>query len=411
METVSNRLRNIASIYQSLTQTSFNDIHQISLGGAQKGLVMTVTPQDCIVHWPSSFATERTLLISYAEELPYQEGKELSNSTTEIMYSSGEERPSSKQQRIQGRKTIYMAIPSELLPIAPEIPDVRSSDESESNISQDEKSDSNESEEQRQARLKRNKLKNGRRTRAQQRKQAWTKYKAKLIEYKKKRIEKEAEKNATKEKIQGLTKELEALINKEREKEKVTNQKEAKNQDKQPDAATTRRPEEQQQRRSAFQRLKPVESSNMSKTRDRGQSHYPEQPKERTQTYQTNRHQDYSRRDEEGQGESEYREARSNYRRARTPDFERTESFDRFPCFAERLQAMKLPHMFKPSNHSKYDGKIEPKQWLRVYSQSIELAGGDDDIKTLFFPMALEALPLQWFDKLKPGFIKYWEDL
>jgi hypothetical protein len=34
------------------------------------------------------------------------------------------------------------------------------------------------------------------------------------------------------------------------------------------------------------------------------------------------------------------------------------------------------------------------KQWLRIYSQSIELAGGDDDIKALFFPMALEAMPL-----------------
>jgi hypothetical protein len=45
------------------------------------------------------------------------------------------------------------------------------------------------------------------------------------------------------------------------------------------------------------------------------------------------------------------------------------------------------------------------------YSQSIELARGDDDIKALFFPMALENMPLQWFDKLNPGSIKGWEDL
>jgi hypothetical protein len=51
------------------------------------------------------------------------------------------------------------------------------------------------------------------------------------------------------------------------------------------------------------------------------------------------------------------------------------------------------------------------KQWLRIYSQSIELAGGDDDIKALFFPMALEAMSLQWFDKLNPGSIRGWEDL
>jgi hypothetical protein len=29
-----------------------------------------------------------------------------------------------------------------------------------------------------------------------------------------------------------------------------------------------------------------------------------------------------------------------------------------------------------------------------IYSLSIELVGGDDDIKALFFPMALETMPL-----------------
>jgi hypothetical protein len=37
--------------------------------------------------------------------------------------------------------------------------------------------------------------------------------------------------------------------------------------------------------------------------------------------------------------------------------------------------------------------------------------GGDDDIKALFFPMALEAMPLQWFDKLNLGSIRGWVDL
>jgi len=31
--------------------------------------------------------------------------------------------------------------------------------------------------------------------------------------------------------------------------------------------------------------------------------------------------------------------------------------------------------------------------------------------KLFFFPMALEAMPLQWFDKLRSRSIKYWEDL
>jgi hypothetical protein len=67
---------------------------------------------------------------------------------------------------------------------------------------------------------------------------------------------------------------------------------------------------------------------------------------------------------------------------------------DRFSYFSRRLSSIQLPHKFKPSNHSKYDGKTEPKQWLRIYSQSIGLAGENDDIKALFFPIALENMPL-----------------
>ena len=53
----------------------------------------------------------------------------------------------------------------------PQIPDIKSLDESEGNISPDEKSDSNENDEQRLARLKKNKLKAGRRNKAKQRKE------------------------------------------------------------------------------------------------------------------------------------------------------------------------------------------------------------------------------------------------
>jgi hypothetical protein len=46
-----------------------------------------------------------------------------------------------------------------------------------------------------------------------------------------------------------------------------------------------------------------------------------------------------------------------------------------------------------------------------MYSKSIKLASKDDDIKALFFPMVLETMSLQWFDKLSPGSIRGWEDL
>jgi hypothetical protein len=44
-------------------------------------------------------------------------------------------------------------------------------------------------------------------------------------------------------------------------------------------------------------------------------------------------------------------------------------------------------------------------------TRKIKLAGEDDDIKALFFPMALGNMPLQWFDKLNLGSIRGWEDL
>ena len=95
--------------------------------------------------------------------------------------------------------------------------------------------------------------------------------------------------------------------------------------------------------------------------------------------------------------------AESNYRVAGIPD--------RFPHFSNRLLSVRLPYNLKPSNYTKYDGKTEPNQCLRIYSQSIELVGGDSVLKVVYFPMALEPVPLAWFDRLQPGSIDNWDDL
>jgi hypothetical protein len=96
-------------------------------------------------------------------------------------------------------------------------------------------------------------------------------------------------------------------------------------------------------------------------------------PHGRPLVHPTTRHQPRCDDIEEGRAESEYRDARV---------------LDRFRCFSSRPNAVCLPYKFKPTNHTKYDGKTDPNQWLRIYSQSVELAGGDDDVKALFFPMA-----------------------
>lgn len=102
-----------------------------------------------MVHWPGPLNPERTLPGSYLEGLPYQEGKELRDSSTEIINSLDEEKPRYQAKRSRKKYTVFMAEPTEPTLIAPEIPDIRSSDESEANISPDEKSDSNKTKEQR----------------------------------------------------------------------------------------------------------------------------------------------------------------------------------------------------------------------------------------------------------------------
>jgi hypothetical protein len=76
-----NGLYNTASIYQHFTQDKMNSARKILLEGAQEGMIMTVTPQDYVVHWPGSFTSSKAQSSTYTEELPYQEGKELGSSS------------------------------------------------------------------------------------------------------------------------------------------------------------------------------------------------------------------------------------------------------------------------------------------------------------------------------------------
>jgi hypothetical protein len=74
----------------------------------------------------------------------------------------------------------------------PTAPDVTSSDESESNISPNALKYDGESEGQKRARERRNKLEEGHRHRARQRKEAWVRYESDLAEYNKRKSELEA---------------------------------------------------------------------------------------------------------------------------------------------------------------------------------------------------------------------------
>jgi hypothetical protein len=90
---------------------------------------------------------------------------------------------------------------------------------------------------------------------------------------------------------------------------------------------------------------------------------------------------------------------------------EGTDCSDRFPAFSARFSSYKYPEGFKPIGITKYDGKQAPQQWLRCYSTAIEVAGGSNITKVIYFPMALDLAPLTWLESLSNNLIDSWERL
>jgi hypothetical protein len=68
-------LHDMATSYQILLQGSVSPVQRVPLIGAQEGLVLTITSQDYIVHWPGSIPGDNnTWLVDTTMILPYQEG-------------------------------------------------------------------------------------------------------------------------------------------------------------------------------------------------------------------------------------------------------------------------------------------------------------------------------------------------
>jgi hypothetical protein len=167
--------------------------------------------------------------------------------------------------------------------IPPTAPDVRSLDESESNISPNVPEYDDKFEGQRRSRERRNKLKEGRRRRARQRKEAHDTYKMELAEYHKRRSEKEAKERrvarvheAPYDKIREALEELEEISHPNEEQEQLrevlrTTALRAhggRTHSRLPARITSHEHDAQSQRRSTFERLGPNRSQNREKKRN-----------------------------------------------------------------------------------------------------------------------------------------------
>jgi hypothetical protein len=69
------------------------------------------------------------------------------------------------------------------------------------------------------------------------------------------------------------------------------------------------------------------------------------------------------------------------------------------------------PPKFWPHLPEKYDGTINPIEFLQIYTSSILAAGGNEVIMTNYFPVALTGIAGSWLMNLPPGSLYSWEEL
>jgi hypothetical protein len=94
------------------------------------------------------------------------------------------------------------------------------------------------------------------------------------------------------------------------------------------------------------------------------------------------------------------REERATVEGYRVPD-----DSDGFLAFKRQFRLYQYREGFKPIGITKYDSKQAPQQWLKCYSTTIEVAGGSNTTKVVYFLMALETAPLTWPESLRKGSI------
>jgi hypothetical protein len=80
-------------------------------------------------------------------------------------------------------------------------------------------------------------------------------------------------------------------------------------------------------------------------------------------------------------------------------------------CSGTRAQEVTSPNKFKPEPINKYDGSSNLEKFILVYHTVIEVAGGDDRVKTNYLPMTLFDATISWLVNLSEGTIYNWDQL
>jgi hypothetical protein len=80
-------------------------------------------------------------------------------------------------------------------------------------------------------------------------------------------------------------------------------------------------------------------------------------------------------------------------------------------ALADHLHAAAWPPKFRSHLPEKYDGTLNPSEFLQVYVTAITTAGGNTAVMATYFHVALSRLAQTWLMNLTLGSVYSWEEL
>ena len=113
---------NMATSNQARSGGFLDPVLRMPLKGAQEGLVLTITSQDCIVHWPGSVPEDSSTRLDDTTTttiLPYQEGDSICDleASTKVMNNSDSVETDADNRTIHAREVFMVRRPrSPLVP-------------------------------------------------------------------------------------------------------------------------------------------------------------------------------------------------------------------------------------------------------------------------------------------------------
>jgi hypothetical protein len=80
-------------------------------------------------------------------------------------------------------------------------------------------------------------------------------------------------------------------------------------------------------------------------------------------------------------------------------------------ALAPHLRMVVRPCKFQPHLSKKYDGTVNPAEFLQIYSTSVLAAGGDEAVMANYFSVALTGTTRSWLMNMPEGTLTSWQEL